>query len=96
MQASYAHLAQGQKEADQALARFVALLTDLSLYLEHDLTSAGIASARSTIQKAFTDGAALQAQLGEQVRATDEARSALAPLQDLAPSQQRAQAGRVR
>lgn len=96
MQASYAHLAQGQKEVDQALARYVALLTDLSLYLEHDLTSAGIASAKNTIQKAFSDGAALQAQLDEQVRATDQARSALAPLQDLTPSQQRAQAGRVR
>lgn len=97
LQASYEELAQGQEAADQALARFVRVLTDLSLYLENDLTAAGIAQARSTIQKALADGAALQVQLGDQVRATDEAGGALAPLKDLAPSQQaRGQSARVR
>ncbi|NOT30301.1 MAG: DUF2959 family protein [Planctomycetes bacterium] len=88
LQANYERLAQGKLEADLALAGFVGELTDLSLYLEHDLTAAGIASARSTIEKAFANGATLQDQLGVQVRATDSARAALAPLKDLAPSTQ--------
>ena len=89
MQANYVRLAEGQKASDQAVARFVQELTDLSLYLENDLTNAGIARAKTTIQKACTDGAALRKQLDEQVRATEAAHEAIAPLQDLAPSQQR-------
>jgi len=88
MQASYLTLAEGQKASDQALARFVQELADLSLYLENDLTNAGIARARATIQKACADGAALQEQLDEQVRATAAAHEALAPLQDIAAYQQ--------
>jgi len=87
LQANYQKLAEGQLAVDQVLEHHVRALTDLRLYLEHDLTAAGIASARNTIQKALTDGAALREQLREQVRATDEARDALAPLKDLAPSQ---------
>lgn len=97
LQANYEKLAQGQLAADQALAHYVQTLTDLSLYLEHDLTVAGIASARGTLRSALAEGAALQQRLGEQVRATDEAGNALAPLKDLAPSQQaHAQSARVR
>jgi hypothetical protein len=88
LQANYRKLAEGQEAADQALALFVRALADLRLYLEHDLTAAGIASAGRTIEKAFADGAALQEQLRQQIRATDAARDGLAPLKDLAPSQQ--------
>jgi hypothetical protein len=96
LQANYQKLAAGQEAADQAVARFVRALGDLRLYLEHDLTAAGIASARRSIEKAFTDGAALQEQLRAQVRATDAARDGLAPLKDLAPSQQGRQTVGVR
>ncbi len=96
LQANYEKLAQGQLAADQALERHVQTLTDLGLYLEHDLTVAGIASAKSTIQKAFADGAALQEQLREQVRITAAAHDSIAPLQDLAPSQQSRDSSRVR
>lgn len=89
LQANYERLAQGQLELDAALERFVRELTDLRLYLEHDLTAAGIATARATIQQAFADGAALQQRLAAQARATEAARAALAPLQAQAPSQQR-------
>jgi predicted secreted protein len=97
LQANYEKLAQGQLTADRALEEYVQTLTDLRLYLEHDLTAAGIASARRTIQTAFADGAALQTQLHEQVRITDEAHDSIAPLQDLAPSHQaHPQGSRVR
>jgi predicted secreted protein len=88
LQANYATLERGQAEVDLALARFVGELTDLRVYLEHDLTAAGIASARSTIEQAFASAAALRAQLGAQVRASDSARGSLEPLKDLAPSEQ--------
>ncbi len=88
LQANYATLERGQAEVDLALARFVGELTDLRVYLEHDLTAAGIASARRTIEQAFASAAALQAQLGAQARATDSARASLEPLKDLAPSEQ--------
>ena len=93
LQANYVKLAEGQAAADQALGRFVRALSDLRLYLENDLTAAGIASARGSIQKAFTDGAALSEQLRQQIRVTDEASEGLAPLKDLAPSQARATSG---
>ena len=88
LQANYRKLAEGHGAADQASGRFVRTLTDLRLYLEHDLTAAGIASAKGSIQKALAEGAALREQLHQQVRATDEARDAIAPLKDLATSQQ--------
>jgi hypothetical protein len=88
LQANYKRLAEGQEATDQALGRFVRELTDLRLYLEHDLTADGIAKAKGSIQKALADGAALREQIHQQVRATDEARDALAPLKALAPSQQ--------
>lgn len=96
LQANYRALAEGQLAADQALGHHVRALTDLRLYLEHDLTVAGIASARNTIQKALADGSALREQLRQQTRATDEARDALAPLKDLAPSQRARETSGVR
>ena len=89
LQANYAKLAQGQVELDAALERLVRELDDLRLYLEHDLTAAGIASARPTIAKTSADGAALQERLAAQARASDAARDALEPLKEQAPSQQR-------
>lgn len=88
LQANYETLARGQLEVDLALERYVGQLQDLRLYLENDLTSAGIASARATIERAFASGSALQDQLAAQARATDAARDSLAPLKELAPSQQ--------
>jgi len=96
LKANYDRLEEGQRAADEALARYVHTLTDLRRYLENDLTAAGIASASASIQRAFPDGAALRKQLEEQVRATDGAREAIEPLQDLAPSQQVRTSGRVR
>src|SRR5262249_36639304 len=84
LKANYEKVEQGQLAADEAIARHVRTLNDLRLYLGQDLTAAGIARAGSSIQKALAEGAALQKQLGEQVRATDQAREALAPLKDLA------------
>lgn len=88
LQANYERLAQGKLAVDLGLAGFVSELTDLSLYLEHDLTAAGIAKARATIETAFASGATLRDQLEAQVRATNSARAALAPLKDLASSEQ--------
>jgi hypothetical protein len=87
LQASFRRVAEGQASTDQAVGNFVRSLTDLRLYLEHDLTAAGIASARGSIQKALAEGVALREQLHQQTRATDEAREALAPLKDMAAAQ---------
>lgn len=87
LQASYDRLAQGQLDLDQALERFVRELSDLCIYLEHDLTAAGLSSAQIPVDEAFADGAALQERLSELAHATDEARAGLQPLQALAPSQ---------
>lgn len=89
LEANYERLAQGQLELDVALESHVRELTDLRVYLEHDLTAAGIASASGTIQDVFANGTNLQRRLAEQARATQAARDSLAPLQQQAPSQQR-------
>src|SRR5262245_27794980 len=88
LQANYARLAEGQQGVERALAGFVDDLHDLRTYLEHDLTAAGIASARATIAKTFQNGAALEERIAAQARATDAARGSLEPLKELAPSQQ--------
>jgi hypothetical protein len=87
LQASYEGLAQGQLDLDLALERYVREIGDLRIYLEHDLTAAGLSSAQVPIEKAFADGAALQDQLGELAHAADQARAGLTPLKALAPSQ---------
>jgi hypothetical protein len=79
--ASYEKLAQSHLETEVALERFILELDDLRVYLEHDLTAAGIASARKTIEKAFTDAAALQERLGALAEDTERASASLAPLQ---------------
>jgi len=86
LEANYQKLSEGQRETDQALVHFVHQLSDIRLYLEHDLTSDGIASAKKSIDKAFAEGAALQDHLSALAHASDEARAALAPLRAQAPS----------
>lgn len=86
LKANYEKLSGGQREADQALGHFVRQLSDLRLYLEHDLTADGIASAKKTIDKALADGAALQERLSALAHTSDEARTALAPLRAQAPA----------
>lgn len=85
LEANFVALEQGQLEVDQALAQHVQALTDLRLYLEHDLTAAGIASARPTLSKVFASATALEGRIQAQIRATDAAHDALEPLKDLAP-----------
>jgi hypothetical protein len=86
LQASYAALDSGQQALDSSLREFVRELEDLRLYLEHDLTAAGIASARASIARAAKKGAELEQLLTEQAHAAESARTALAPLKELAPS----------
>lgn len=90
LQSNYEKLAEGQREADHALALFVDELTDLRSYLEHDLTAAGLDEARPTVEKAFVHGAEIRERLDALALATDDARESLTPLRALAPSQQRA------
>lgn len=94
LQANYQRVAQGQLELDVALERHVRELNELRVYLEHDLTAAGISSAQTTIQQAFADGTALQQRLAAQARATELAGDSLEPLKQQAPSQ-RGTASRV-
>jgi hypothetical protein len=95
LEANFVTLEKGQLEVDQALTQHVQALTDLRLYLGHDLTAAGIASARSTLTKVFAEGKALEERVAAQIRATDSAHESLEPLKDLAPLRS-ARAGGVR
>jgi exonuclease VII small subunit len=96
LEANYRKLEQGQKGVEEATARYERALGDLRLYLEHDLTAAGIASAEKSIHAAFVSGALLQEEIDTQAQTALAARDSLAPLRDLAASQQRsARDGRV-
>src|SRR5262245_32425646 len=90
LQANYDRLARGEAAADASVERFAAHLEDLRVYLEHDLTAAGLSAARGTIAKAFDEGSKLEAQLTELVRQTDEAKKSLASLQAMTPATARA------
>jgi len=86
LRANYERLEAGQESLDRELEGYVGRLADLRIYLAHDLTAAGIASARSTIDHALAQAVALRERLREQVRLTDEARDALAPPGEAAPA----------
>lgn len=85
LEASYGELEQGQAALDTALARLLGELRELALYLEHDLTAAGMASARRPIQAAFVNGALLQDQIEAQAAVARRAAAQLEPLKELAP-----------
>ena len=87
LQASYVELAKDQRETDEALAGFVRRLDDLCIYLEHDLTTAGIASAREPIARALDEGSKIQQRLGDLVHDAEVAGAGLEPLKAQAPSQ---------
>lgn len=91
LEASFATLEKGQSEVAQVLERHLVSLRDLRLYLEHDLTAAGIESARPTLARVHSEGAALEQRIAAQIRAAEEAQEALEPLRELAP--ERATAG---
>lgn len=96
LEAHYTTLEKGQTELDQALERYLQELLDLRLYLEHDLTAAGIASAREPLARLLADGQALRERIGTQVRAADGARASLAPLKEQAPAPRTPAEARVR
>ncbi|HEX6886079.1 MAG TPA: hypothetical protein VF530_22085 [Planctomycetota bacterium] len=94
LEASYVELEQGQAALDRALAELQRELGELALYLEHDLTAAGMGSARKTIQAAFVDGALLQDQIEAQAVRAQRTAIQLAPLKELAPPPPGASRGR--
>jgi hypothetical protein len=87
LQASYAELSHAQRDTDVALAGFVRRLDDLRVYLEHDLTAAGIASAAKPIADALAEGALIQQSLSDLAHRADAAQAGLEPLKAQAPSQ---------
>jgi hypothetical protein len=86
VQASFQTVSQHRLESDLLLARLIDQLGDLRAYLEHDLTGAGLASARDQIAQAVQDGRALQELLGASAAAKAVAMEALAPLEARAPA----------
>lgn len=85
LEAGFRTLGSGQVELEKALEGFLAELEDLRLYLEHDLTAAGIGSAREPLTRVQTDARTLRERLGAQARAAEAARASLEPLKDQAP-----------
>lgn len=87
LQASYVELAREQRDTDVAVAGFMRRLDDLCIYLEHDLTAAGIASAAQPIADALAEGARIQQSLSDLAHRADAAQAGLEPLKAQAPSQ---------
>jgi len=88
LQANYQKVAQGHGELDAALTRHLRELEDLRVYLETDLTPAGITSVDDRIARALAVSSELQERVSDQAHATDAAQSGLTPLQAQAPSQE--------
>jgi hypothetical protein len=88
VQASFHTLSQSRLESDLLLQRLIDQLGDLRAYLEHDLTGAGLASAKDQIAQAVQDGRALQELLGASAEAEAAAMEALAPLEARAPARE--------
>ena len=86
LEASFTTLSKGQVEVEAELATVTARMADLVLYLEHDLTRSGLASAREPIQRAFEESRAFLRLLEDQSAAVKAARSALEPLEAQAGS----------
>jgi hypothetical protein len=85
LEANFQKLEEGQAGLEAAMARYTQELGNLRTYLEHDLTAAGLAQAKRSIQAAFVNGALLQDQIEAQAALSRQAAHDMGPLKELAP-----------